>query len=173
MQASNTDSVSDSQMMAQIDELKAWLATGGSLGDAFDVSPEQREALYQFGHGFYTQARYAEAFKVFSLLVVYEHMNERYLMGLAGAAQMLGRYTDALQHYATATMLMLNNPLPVYYSAECFIALGQKELAAESLRLVIELSTNSEPYAALEPRAQALLASLSDKRTSAARPAKR
>lgn len=152
--------LTDAQALAQVGEMQEWLAAGGSVGDAVNVSPEQREALYQFGYDFYAQARYAEAFKIFALLVVYEHLNERYLMALAGAAQMLGRYEDALQHYATATMLMMGDPLPIFYSAECLLALNQTELACETLSLAIELAEDAEAHAAVKVRAEALLSTL-------------
>lgn len=141
--------------------MQSWLATGGSVGDVLHVPGIQREALYQLGHGLYVQSRYEDAFKVFSLLVIHEHMNERYLMALAGAAQMTGRHKDALQHYSTAALLLVDDPRPVFFGAECLMALGHLDLAAESLRLVIELADESSPHDVLKSRATAMLASIS------------
>jgi len=88
--------------------------------------------------------------------VIHDHLEPRYLMALGGAAQMLGRYTDALQHYATATLLWLDDPRPALHSAECLIALGKLPEATQSLELAITLAGDAHP--AVKARAQALLA---------------
>lgn len=170
MQFSATPELTDAQALAQIGEMQEWLAAGGSVGDAVNISQEQREALYQFGYDFYAQARYAEAFKIFALLVVYEHLNDRYLMALAGAAQMLGRYEDALLHYSTATMLLLDDPRPIFHSAECLLALNQTDLACETLRLAIEVAEDSEIHEAVKTRADALLSTLTGTTAKTATP---
>lgn len=167
MPSNNSNSITGdfdtSQLIDQAQTMQKWLAAGNSVGDAINVSSEQREALYQLGHGFYSQARFEDAFSVFSLLVIYEHMNERYLLALAGAAQMLGKYKDALQHYSTAALLLVNDPKPVFFSAECLIALGNFELATESLNLVIEIADDTPAQQALKSRARVLLESISGK----------
>lgn len=156
----NAGGLDTAQWVSQAQAMQSWLAAGGSVGDVLQAPREQREALYQLGYGFYAQGRYEDAFKVFSLLVVHEHMNERYLMALAGAAQMIGRHRDALQHYSTAALLLIGDPRPVFFSAECLMALKHFDLAAESLRLVIELAGESTSHGVLKSRATALLASI-------------
>lgn len=145
---------------AQQAVLREILTHGGTLGKAAGVNPEDCEALYHLGHGLYQQARYAEAFRLFSLLVTYDHLEPRYLMALAASAQMLGRYVDAVQHYGTAAVLLLDDPAPMLHSAECCIAMKQMEGAAGALRLAIELIDQEPRHEALRPRAEALLAPL-------------
>lgn len=139
-------------------ELGSLLRSGGTLGGVFNLTTQECEALYQMGYGLYKQGRYADAFKVFSQAVLYNHLEPRYLMGLAGSAQMIGRYQDALQHYSTATLIALNDPLPPFHAAECLIALGRLEDAAESLEMAILLAGNQHP--SVTTRAQALLTPL-------------
>ncbi|WP_423455477.1 SycD/LcrH family type III secretion system chaperone [Ottowia sp. VDI28] len=170
MQFSPVNDLSGAEAMAQIGDMQEWLAAGGAVADAVNVPQAQREALYQFGYGLYTQAKYAEAFKIFALLVVYEHLNERYLMALAGAAQMLGRYEDALQHYATAAMLLMDDPRPVVHGAECLLALGQTDLARDSLNMAIELAEGAEPHSAIKVRAEALRATLNSQAAAGSQP---
>jgi type III secretion system low calcium response chaperone LcrH/SycD len=136
----------------------ALLRSGGTLGSAQGVTPRECEALYQLGHGHYAQGRYSDAFKVFSLLLVYNHLEPRYLLALGGAAQMLGRYADALQHYATATLAALDDPRPPLHSAECLIAMGRLPEAAQSLQLAIALAGDAHPV--VKARAETLLAPL-------------
>ena len=104
-------------LQAQAAVLRNILLHGGTLGAAAGVSQQDCEALYQLGHGLYQQTRYTEAFRIFSLLVTYDHLEPRYLMALAASAQMLGRYADAIQHYGTAAVLMLDDPAPLLHSA--------------------------------------------------------
>lgn len=151
-----------SQWLSLAKAMPSWLASGGSVSDALEISPDKLEAMYQLGHGFYAQGRYEDAFKVFSMLVIFAHRNDRYLMALAGSAQMTGRYKDALQHYSTATLILVDDPRPIYFSAECLIAIGNYDLAAESLRLVIELTEDSSAHQVLGSRAEVLLSSISN-----------
>jgi type III secretion system low calcium response chaperone LcrH/SycD len=143
------------------ESLKGLLKAGGTLGSALDITKDEREAMYQLGHSFYEQGRYSEAFKAFSLLVIWDHLEPRYLIALGGAAQMLGRWTDALQHYSTATLAKLDDPVPPYHCAECLIALERLPEAVESLELCLTLAGDEQSV--VKSRAEALLASIKNK----------
>lgn len=126
------------QLYDQFQQLSATLRQGGTIGQLLNVTPDECEALYAHGHSLYQQGLYSDAFKVFSRLVMINHMDDRYVMALAGAAQQLGRYEDALQHYATVTVMRLNDPAPVFHSAECLLAMSRLADAIDSLELVLE-----------------------------------
>jgi len=147
-------------LLAQQAVLRELLTRGGILAEAAGVSNDQCEALYQLGYGFYAQARYSEAFQIFSLLVSYNHLEARYLTALAGAAQMLGRYPDAVQHYATAAMLLLDDPAPLIHAAECCLAMERPAEAAEGLRMALEIIDQEPQHEPLRDRVDALLAPL-------------
>lgn len=72
----------------------------------------QQQALYAIGHGAYEQGRYADALKMFCLLVACDPLEARYLLALGAAAQELGLYEHALQQYAAAAALQLDSPGP-------------------------------------------------------------
>ncbi len=158
MAESATAELSSDDALAITADLRDFLLHGGTLANLHGVTEQECEGLYQLGHGFYSQGRYQEAFRMFAMLVTYDHLEARYLMALAASAQMLGRYRDALQHYATATLLLLDDPTPLLYSAECCIALQESTAAAESLRLALDMA--GDQHAAVRSRAQALLAPL-------------
>ena len=149
--------LTSSELVALLQVFSSWTSSGGAVGDLLDIPSEQRDALYQLGHGYYVNGRYDQAFQVFSLLVVYEHLNERYLMAAAGAAQMLGKYKEALQHYYTAAAIMIDDPRPVFFSAECLLALGENAFAIETLELTIELAGDKTSEISIKTRAQAML----------------
>ncbi|SAI25248.1 regulatory protein [Bordetella ansorpii] len=139
-----------------VDELAALWRSGGTLGQAMDITDDECEALYAYGHALYQQGKYADAMKTFAQVTAYNHMDARYQMAFGGAAQMLGRYEDALRQYVIVTMMRLDDPAPVYHSAECLLALGRLPEAAESLAMAIELS-RGEAHAATRVRASAML----------------
>ena len=161
MSEQQTQDFSAQDALDTTESLKDLLKAGGTLGPALDITEDEREAMYQLGHGFYAQGRYSEAFKAFSLLVIWDHLEPRYLIALGGAAQMLGRYNDALQHYSTATLVKLDDPVPPYHVAECLIALERLPEAIESLELCLTLAGDAHPV--VKTRAEALLASIQAK----------
>jgi type III secretion system low calcium response chaperone LcrH/SycD len=150
----------DSQldMAAATEAMSTMLRSGGTLGDAWGTTEAEREALYQVGSNLYGQGKYSDAFKVFSLLVIQNHLEPRYLFALGGACQMLERYADALQHYLAAAVALLDDPLPAFHAAECLIAMGHVEEAKESLQIALMLC--GESHGSLQGRAGALLQSL-------------
>lgn len=122
------------------DALSQLLKSGGTLGDAYwGTTVDEREALYCMGHGLYEQGRYSDAFKVFSLLVIQDHLEPRYVFSLGCSCQMLERYTDALQHYMVAAVAWVDDPRPVLHAAECLIAMTRFPEARDSLALVLEM----------------------------------
>lgn len=139
-----------------VQDLGALWRNGGTLGQAMNISEEECEALYAYGHALYQQGKYADAMKMFAQATAYNHMESRYQMAFGGAAQMLGRYEDALRQYAIATVMTLDDPAPVYHSAECLLALGRLPEAAESLAMAVDLCRRPE-HAAVKARASAML----------------
>lgn len=154
-QSTQEDDFTAQDAVAMTDELGGLLRAGGTIGQVLKITPDECEALYQLGYGFYAQGRYSEAFRAFSMLVMYDHLEPRYMMGLAGAMQMLGRHTDALQQYMTAGLIMLDDPTPMFHAAECLISLQRLPEAVESLKLAADLAGENHP--AVKARAEALL----------------
>ncbi|MFA5487771.1 MAG: SycD/LcrH family type III secretion system chaperone [Candidimonas sp.] len=113
---------------------------GGVAGQLLDITEEECEALYALGYSLYQQQRYNDAFKAFSLLVIYDHLEPRYQMALGASAQALGRFEDALRQYAVVAVMRIDDPTPLFHSAECLIAMGHTAQAVESLELAIEMA---------------------------------
>ena len=155
-QTDQTDQDVEAQAAALYGAVSGLLQSGGILGDdCWATTDQEREALYHLGHGLYEQGRYDDSFKVFSLLVMQDHLEPRYVFGLGCACQMLGRYTDALQHYMAVAVARVDDPLPIFHAAECLIAMSRLSEASDSLVLVLENCSDSQ--SALYRRAQTLL----------------
>lgn len=155
------DHVEDVDLKSLTSDVSQLLKAGGRLGDGWDVTDEEREALYQLGHGLYEHGKYSDAFKLFSMLVIQNHLEPRYLTALGSTCQMLGRYAEALQHYMAATVIRLDDPRPVFHSAECLIVFDRMAEAEESLKLALTLC--GDRHEVIRTRAQALLAAVQSK----------
>ncbi|MEF9999336.1 MAG: SycD/LcrH family type III secretion system chaperone [Comamonas sp.] len=132
------------------------LSQGAGLGTIFGYTADEYEALYALGHDHYSQQRYLDAAKCFSFLMAHQSLEPRYMNAFAACMQMLKRYKEAIQYYSTASVLDLEDPLPTFHTAECFIALEMREQASEALTLVVA-QCQQTAFAELAQRAQALL----------------
>ena len=156
------DEFSAQDAVRAAENLTALWRSGGTLGDVLDITADECEALYAFGHTQYQQGKYSDAFKAFAQATIYNHMEPRYQSAAGAAAQMLGRYEDALRRHLAVTVMKLDDPAPVYHCAECLLALGKLPEAAETLELVADMCKDPE-HAGLKSRAQALLGALKTK----------
>lgn len=139
--------------------------SGATVAQTRGITADECEAMYTYGHSLYGQGKYEEALKIFARLVTYKHMESRYQMALASAMQMTGRYEEALQQYIVVTVMRLDDPVPVFHSAQCQLALGQTEKARDSLELLINTMCEPGVHDVIKARAEALLKTLEAKAT--------
>jgi type III secretion system low calcium response chaperone LcrH/SycD len=150
-------------MSAKVNDLEALTAMAQQLlgirqawSNPFGFSAEEIEAAYLVGYQYYQAGQYREAERLFHVLVTNSPAERRFLMALAGAHQMLAQYEDAIRFYVCASMLDVDDAVPTFHIAECFLARQMREEAAEGLRTVL-LQCERRPDAALRARAQAML----------------
>ncbi|MFY0478483.1 SycD/LcrH family type III secretion system chaperone [Achromobacter marplatensis] len=136
-----------------------YLKRGGTPGELRGISDQENEAVYALGRQFYGQRQYEQAFKIFSVLVMQNSMEPRYLMGLGAAGQMIGRYRDALTQYMTAAVFLVDDPQPIFHSAQCLAAMGHTSEALETLELAISLCS-VEKHGEVAEQARQLMARL-------------
>lgn len=140
-----------------------YLKGGGTLGALRGISERENEALYALGRQHYDRQQYADAFKLFSMLVANDQMEPRYVMALGAAGQMIGRPRDALTQYMAASALMMGHPQPVFHSAQCLVELGHADMALETLELALSLCDEDE-HATLAGHIQQLIDRLQGKK---------
>lgn len=139
--------------------LPDFLAAGGTVGTLCGYRPEQLEGAYGYARALYEEARYAEALSLFAFLSFNDHLEPRYLWGLGGCAQMLGRHDEAMQSYGMLVAMDMSDPAPLYRIAECLLALGRRDEARETLDIVLAFADeDSAAHHALRRRADALIA---------------
>lgn len=149
-----TDDTQTAQALGQA--ITEHFSKGGTLGDLRGLTPAHYEAIYAVGHNLYAQARYDDAFKVFTFLVANEPFDRRFQFALASVNQMLGRYEQAVMYYSMGSFFDLQDPLPTFHTGECLLALGHRKEAREAFEMVTRQATRIE-QAALKQRAQAML----------------
>ena len=131
-------------------------ANGNTLGDVMGYEARDYESVYALGHNFYRQARYLDALKSFSFLVMHAPFERRFTNAQAACLQMLKQYENAIAFHSLSSVMDMSDPRPTFHTAECLIALGRMEEAIEALNIVIKQSDAPE-FAALKARAQGLL----------------
>lgn len=160
---------SDAQLETLAGQILEHIRHGGMLGDLIDLSARDYELLYAMGHNLYSQARYADATRLFGFLVMHNHLERRYILAYAAALQMTKDYGSAISLYTLAAIMDLTDPAPCFHTCECLAALGLKAQALEGLAMVVQ-QCRGAAHAGLRVRAQAMLTLLSS-RTDAHAPA--
>lgn len=124
------------------------LMKGEPLKMAKGISDEELNAVYSLAYSYYSTGRYDEALKLFKFLVLFDHMSQKYWIGLGSAQQMLKNYDEAIAAYAQAALFDLENPKPMYYAALCYLAKGDKVQAASAVRAIEVFCTKKDPKTA-------------------------
>lgn len=129
MDINKPESITDENVFAA---LKAF-GDGATLRAMRGISDEEMEAIYAMGVNFYKAGNYEDAEKVFKFLTMYDHMSSRYWTAMGSLRQAQRKFAEAVEAYKFASFLDLENPKPMYYAAECMVALGQKTEALSAL----------------------------------------
>ncbi len=126
------------------DMAKKLFQDGATLGELKGITPRELNAVYQMGLGFYNTGRYDDAEKVFSFLVMFDHLEPKYWLAAGAVQQVKKNFEKAKAAYVQAAMLDIHSPKPQYYVAECYLALGQREDALASLDTLFEYCTGTD-----------------------------
>ena len=104
-----------------------------TLGELKGISHDELEAVYSLGFNYYKTGRIDDAAKIFQFLVLFDHLNPKYWLGVGAIQQIKKDYDGAVASYGYASFLDLSNPKPQYHAAECFLAKGDKTAAASAV----------------------------------------
>ncbi len=104
-----------------------------TLSELKGITPAEMEAVYSLGFNYYKTGRLDDAAKIFQFLVLFDHLNPKYWIGVGAIQQIRKDYDGAVVSYGYASFLDLKNPKPQYHAAECFLAKGDKTSAASAI----------------------------------------
>ena len=114
-------------------DVKSLIEKQATLKQLKGVTNAELEAVYSLAFGYYRTGKFDEALKLFQFLVLFDHLNKKYWMGLGAVQQVLKDFQGAIVSYGYSSFLDLKNPKPQIHAAECFLAMGDKRNAASSL----------------------------------------
>ncbi|MDR6536928.1 SycD/LcrH family type III secretion system chaperone [Variovorax soli] len=151
-----------------VEPLLKHLASGETLGALLDQSPEAQKVMYHLAYTHYAQGKYTDAMRFFGFLVICDHWDRRYHMGMAACLQMQLQHADALKYYGIASMLDLTDPAPVMHIAECHLARGERPQARKALDYAIVQARAHAHHNHHVARLEAMLALLGSRDPEAA-----
>ncbi len=138
--------------VSKIDEnakkaLKALLKQGVPLGLTCGLDKEHLDVLYINAYNLYSEKKYQEALKVFEGMLLYNHFDKRGWIGCGACFQVLHNYANAVTCYSNASLIDIQDPLPIFYSIECYIYLKNYSQARSALKVVQPLIKDKAEYA--------------------------
>lgn len=136
------------------------LKEGVSPKEAMGVSQSYLENIYAQAYRLYNTGKYPEAIHLFRILIMFNAMEPKYMLGLAASFHMLKEYVNAIQTYTMCSALDPQNPIPYYHSSDCFVQMKEYVSAMLCLELVVERAGDKPEYAKMKERAQLSLESL-------------
>ncbi len=140
-----TNTTTDAALDKELKDLaKKMFEDGATLAEIKGITSRELNALYQMGLGFYNTGRFDDAEKVFTFLVMFDHLESKYWLAAGAVQQVKKNFEKAKAAYVQAAMLDIHSPKPQYYVAECYLALGQREDALASLDTLFEYCTGTD-----------------------------
>ena len=144
----------------QLANIISYLANGGTIAQANNMSQGYLETTYKTGYDQYTAGHFEEAAKVFQYLCLYDQWNPRNYLSLGACLQMMHLYGQAIQTYTFAFRMDADNPLPLVYMADCNLALNRVDKAKEIYKTALKLAKSSNFSHKEINRAEMLLATI-------------
>jgi type III secretion system low calcium response chaperone LcrH/SycD len=133
------------------------LETGATLKELRDIDERHLEAVYALAYNQYEQGKYDDAEKTFRFLCLLDHASLRYWKGYAATLQMMKRYDAAAKAYSQCARMEPEDPMPPLHAGECYLAVGNLELADAALSACVLWCADRPEHANTRARAEALL----------------
>ncbi len=117
------------------------------IGKIFNLDQNEKNYLYNLGVEKIQIGDYESAHKFYTILIMIEPQNSLYIKALAGVLHSQKKYEEAILRYQESYQLLENpeNSDNLYYMADCYINLGQKDkakLILEDFLLIIHVHQN-------------------------------
>jgi type III secretion low calcium response chaperone LcrH/SycD len=129
----------------------------GTLGAGLGLSENELEAMYAVGYNLYIGGKYTDAIKIFSVLSLLSPLDYRFIFGGASCFQMMGEYMMASLYYQLACSMNTEDPAPMMHTAECLLAVKDKDGAVFALEQVLERAGDKPQYEAFRKKAEVVL----------------
>ncbi len=124
---------------------------------AFHIPDGAVDSIYTQAYNMYNQGKYKEATYLFQILMLLDPGVSKHVMGCAACLHRQGLYDKAAQIYALCATLDVDNPMPHFHAADCYIKLQAPELAIVCLKSVISCAKEKEEHKVVKERAMMML----------------
>lgn len=121
-----------------------------TLKELFKYSQELVEKIYQVGRVNVERGHFAEASKVFALLITLDPGFSACWIMLGVALKMEKKWEESLEALDIAIQIDPHNPLPHLHAAGCFKELGHREKARQAYKKALDEILLQPKYAVLE-----------------------
>lgn len=115
--------------MQQPDFLMNAIDAGQTLQEIIGYSDETMEGFYQIANKLYAEAKHEEAKDAFLFLTTMNPNIYAFWIGLGMSFQMIEEYEEAILAYEYACKLENSLAFPWFHAANCFMLIGNKDLA--------------------------------------------
>jgi type III secretion system low calcium response chaperone LcrH/SycD len=142
------------------------LTEGGTFRSIKGIDERSMEAIYSLGYTYYNNSKYDDAHDIFRFLCLNDHLVRKYWMALGACRQMMKNFEGAVQAYAYASVLDVEDPRAPLQAADCFLAMEKFEEAESALNGAIHFSEGKPEFADVRSKAQAVLELLKNRDAS-------
>jgi type III secretion system low calcium response chaperone LcrH/SycD len=154
------ENIDDAKMQSVVER---FLSKGATFKQLKGFSEDEMEAVYSVAYNLFQNGKLDDAEKVFRFLCFFDHLCQKYWIGLGSCRKALKNFAGAIDCFGLAGLLDLKDPRPAVLSAECHIQLGHRDEAISALSAAIGFGGENVKYAALVDRAKMMLKVLEQK----------
>lgn len=115
------------------------------------------EAVYSVAYSLFQNGKLDDAEKVFRFLCFFDHMAQKYWLGLGACRKALKNFDGAVDAFGLAGLLDLKDPRPALQAAECHIQCGRRDEALSALRAALQFGGANPKFAGQLERARMML----------------
>lgn len=150
----NVDNIDEAQFQGLVDR---FLTQGATFKQLKGFTEDEMEAVYSVAYNLFQNGKLDDAEKVFRFLCFFDHLSQKYWLGLGACRKALKNFAGAIDCFGLAGMLDLKDPRPAVQAAECHIQLGNRDEALSALNAAIGFGGENAKFAALVDRAKMML----------------
>lgn len=150
----NVDNIDEAQLQALVDK---FLTQGATFKQLKGFTEDEMEAVYTVAYNLFQNGKLDDAEKVFRFLCFFDHLCQKYWLGLGACRKSLKNFAGAIDSFGLASILDIRDPRPALQSAECHIQLGRRDEAISALSAAIGYGGQNAKYASLVDRAKMML----------------
>lgn len=132
-------------------------STGGTLKSVAGITDDDLEAIYAMAYNLVSARKFDKAEQLFRFLCMYDHTEKRWWNGLGVTLQNAGKHEEAVNAYAMATILDVEDPRPQAQAGYCLAALERWPEAKSALEGAIMMCGSKPEHAEILSQANGLL----------------